>query len=96
MTMKINVFRDVTPHSQNVWTFQRQKVPPQHHYTAIRLYGVIPLKPVIFKIIYFSTFNHNYEAHMLKLAFVFTEKTMLQESIIVHRLSCEERYLLQQ
>ena len=96
MTMKVNVFWDVTPHSQNVWTFQRQKVPLQHHYTSIRLHGVIRLKPVIFKIIYFSTFNHIYEVHMLKLAFVFKEKTMLQESIIVHRLSCQERYLLQQ
>jgi len=96
MTMKINVFWDVTPHSQNVWTFQRQKVPLQHHYTSIRLHGVIPSKPVIFKIIYFSTLNHNYQAHMLKLAFVFTENTMLQESIIVYRLSCQEWYLLQQ
>jgi hypothetical protein len=90
MTMQINVFWDVTPCSQNLWAFQGQKVPLQHHYTSIRLNGVIPLKTVIFKIIYFSTFSHNYPAHVLKSVFVITEKTMLQESIIVHRLSCQE------
>lgn len=51
VTKKINVFWDVTPCSQNLQMFQRQKVPLQLHYTSIRLHSVRSKKTVAFKII---------------------------------------------